>query len=273
MYDRIEHNSYNGYMILIKLIKDTIVKTNQIAIFWLGQAGFVIKDQNDTILAIDPYLTDCCERIYGFKRLSAKLISPDQLTPDLLLISHHHEDHLDVEAVPVMAKSSKMKIIGSKTAIHTCAAMGINNKTLYSMIPGDRIEVNDIFIEAIFADHGRLVPDAIGFVIDIHGIRVYYSGDTAYRPEILKTFNSFAPNISILPINGAYGNLNAYEASKLAKEIGSKIVIPCHYWTFKEHCSQNSNPLIFSEELSKQAPQCKIVFMAHGEGYIYTGGE
>lgn len=255
-------------MDLNRMIQETKPLNNQIALFWLGQAGFIIKDENDTIIAIDPYLTDCCERIYGYKRLTPKLISPEQLKPDLLFLSHQHEDHLDVDAVPVIASSSNAKIIGSETAMQVCAAIGVDKSRLTAMKAGAQVKFGSIVIEARFADHGESAPDAIGVTLDIHGIRVYYAGDTAYRPEKLDDINDFKPHIAILPINGAYGNMNAIEASDVAKCIGAKLVIPCHYWTFKEHCTQYGDPLRFSEELSTRAPQCKPVFMAQGERYI-----
>ena len=56
-----------------------------IAIFWLGQAGVVIKDSTGHTVAIDPYLTDCCERAFGFKCLSPKLISPSKMKVDIVV--------------------------------------------------------------------------------------------------------------------------------------------------------------------------------------------
>jgi L-ascorbate metabolism protein UlaG (beta-lactamase superfamily) len=49
----------------------------------------------------------------------------------------------------------------------------------------------------------------------------------------------FAVDVAILPINGraperrVAGNLNGPEAAKLAKAIGARLVIPCHYEMFE----------------------------------------
>ncbi len=49
----------------------------------------------------------------------------------------------------------------------------------------------------------------------------------------------FRPDIAILPINGdrperrVAGNFDGKEAAQLAKDIGAKIVIPCHYDMFE----------------------------------------
>ena len=48
-----------------------------------------------------------------------------------------------------------------------------------------------------------------------------------------------APDVALLPINGDHperrvaGNLNGREAATLAKNIGARLVIPCHYDLFE----------------------------------------
>ena len=68
----------------------------EIGIFWLGQAGFLLKNSKGEILAIDPYLSDAVERICGLKRMMMAVMEPEELNPDYVLISHHDEDHLDL---------------------------------------------------------------------------------------------------------------------------------------------------------------------------------
>ena len=36
---------------------------------WLGQAGFLILTSNGKKIAIDPYLSDSCNALVGFKRM------------------------------------------------------------------------------------------------------------------------------------------------------------------------------------------------------------
>lgn len=244
----------------------TKVGKGEIAIFWLGQAGFVIKDSDEKVIAVDPYLTDCCERIYGFKRLTPKLIAPHELEPDVLITTHHHEDHFDVDAVPIIMSSLKVKLIGSKTVVNKCIDMGIDREKLAALEAGDEIKVDDIAIKAVYADHGDLAPDAIGVLLEIKGIKLYFAGDTAYRPEKMQKAIDFKPDIAILPINGAYGNLNAVEAAKLARDTKAKVAIPCHFWTFKIH---RGDPQDFEDEMRKYAPDCMIKFMCQGEMFKY----
>ena len=50
-------------------------------------------------MVLDPYLTECGERIRGFKRLSPMLIAPEELAVDYYVTSHLHFDHFDYDAI------------------------------------------------------------------------------------------------------------------------------------------------------------------------------
>ena len=60
----------------------------ELVICWLGQAGFYLKDHEGTVFLIDPYFSNCGERIRGFKRLSAQLCGPEDIRPDYYCITH-----------------------------------------------------------------------------------------------------------------------------------------------------------------------------------------
>jgi len=254
-------------MELNKKIDNIKLEIKQIAIIWLGQAGFFIKDCRGNTVAIDVYLTDSCERVAGFKRLSPSLIEPDQLTVDALLITHNHADHLDVDAVPVMMANNDTILVGPESVFEDCDKMGIDKNRVRKINIGEELTVKEIQIKAVYADHGELAPDALGFLITIDGIRIYFTGDTAYRPENLTEAVKFKPDVIIPPINGAFGNLNSEEAAKLTKDTGAKVCIPCHFWTFREH---GSNPQAFYETMQVYASDCQTMFLTPGEVYIYS---
>ena len=75
----------------------------------------------------------------------------------------------------------------------------------------------------------------------------------------------------IVPINGQYGNMNAYEACKLGEAIMPKILIPCHFWMFLEHVSDNGtgDPAAFVSEGSKLPDSICAMVMAPGEFFKF----
>ena len=57
--------SSNNFM---KSIKRYEVNKNSIAIWTLGQNGFIIKDNDGTLVCIDPYLSNFCEETRNQKK-------------------------------------------------------------------------------------------------------------------------------------------------------------------------------------------------------------
>lgn len=44
-------------------VRGTRVEKDSAAVFWLGQAGFLIKTAEGRQIVIDPYFSDCVERL------------------------------------------------------------------------------------------------------------------------------------------------------------------------------------------------------------------
>jgi len=244
------------------------VPPGSIAFLWLGQAGFILKTSEDSIITIDPYLSDCCERLFGFKRLSPAVVLPEDLKSDLLLLTHEHADHFDIDSLPVLAGNTRMKIIGSPTAAEKCKEMHIIPEKILALSRGEEVSVGNIRIKGIFADHGDLAPDSIGFLLEVEGMKVYFAGDTAFRQKKIALSLGCNPDIAVLPINGMYGNLHSGQAVKLAKKIGAKKIVPCHFWTFMEHNGRHGDPLSFDRIIKKKYKAGSPVFLTPGEVQI-----
>lgn len=241
------------------------VEPGCIAVVWLGQAGFMIKNAKNAVITIDPYLSHCAEREFGFKRLSAAVINPEMLATDILIASHEHLDHFDVDSMPVLIRNTRRKIICSPAAAEECRKLNRDSGKIVSLAMGKQVSVEGTVITAVYADHGDLAPDSIGVLIDNGNYTIYYSSDTAYRPNEIAESLGCIPDCAILPINGMYGNLDAYEAALLAEKLHVTTVIPCHFWTFKEHNGENGDPLAFEAAMKKHHGKGKPVFLTPGK--------
>ncbi len=76
------------------------VPEKRLGVFFMGQAGVILKAPDNTLLAVDLYLSDCCERYFGFKRLMPKLVGVDDLRLDYVCATHAHFDHFDPDSIP-----------------------------------------------------------------------------------------------------------------------------------------------------------------------------
>ncbi len=257
---------------LNEIIKNTHVPPNNLAIFWLGQAGFIFKSASGKIIYIDPYLTEYVQRALpeygdGFKRLMPKMIEPEQVDADYVISTHSHQDHLDADALPGLLKNPRIHFIGAPDCQTIYEQNGVPAERFTILHLGETLELDDVHVTGVFADHGELTPDALGVLIEINGIKIWQVGDSAYRPD--KWLELFGQEIDVLipPINGAFGNLNAVDAAKLAYDAHPKIVIPCHFWMFAMHYG---SPAEFLSACESFAPQTKPMLMTQGECFMYS---
>ncbi len=244
----------------------------EIALFFIAQAGFCIKTSTGKRIFIDPYLSNACERLFGFKRMIPAVLGAEEVEADLYLVTHHHADHLDPDTMPVVVKNPSTMFIIAPDCKALLDELGLPTERYRVLRDGDDFHTDEISIRAIYADHGDLAPEAVGYFIEVDGIRIYHAGDTALRvQEILASLKS-PIDILIAPINGQYGNMNVEEACNLALEIKPKIVIPSHYWMFLEHVSENGagDPATFLKEASRFPENIKAKVMAPGEHFIYS---
>ena len=243
---------------LIHQLARTNVPQNQVAVFWLGQAGFLFKKSDGTLIAVDPYLSDCCERYFGFKRLMPHLIAADELQPDLLVITHAHYDHFDPDAVPQLLAGGGT-LLAAADCCAECERLGIPTQEKVRFLRvGDVARVQGSQITAMPCDHGEATPDALGLLLEIDGKRIYIAGDTCLRRDYFASPALQNLDLAILPINGAFGNMNETEAAEAASLIRPALTLPCHFWNFAEH---GGTPGVFAEEMQKRGLPYRLLSM------------
>lgn len=243
-------------------------RPGQTHIFSVGQAGYIIKSAEGQLLAIDLYLSDCVERIEGhkgFKRLLPKILSPYDLEFDCVICTHPHMDHFDMDSVPEMLSNGATRLFCSVECEKLVRQLDMEyyNTRITYVAPGESYDVGEFHIEFVNCDHGAGAPDAVGVVVSVDGKRIYEAGDTCLRLDRTDEIEAFGHlDVMIAPINGAYGNLNESECSRLAEALRPAVTVPCHYGMFASH---GGNPGRFYEIMKdKHLP---VLFMAQGEQY------
>jgi L-ascorbate 6-phosphate lactonase len=252
-------------------IRETQVEPGSLAIFWIAQAGFVYKTPRGQIIYVDPYLTESVGRLlkdvmYGFKRLTQTLIEPEEVEADLVVITHEHQDHFDVDTIPILARDTSIRFVGGPDCAPLFAEAGAPTDRVRIFHQGETIQYDGFTVTGVYADHGELAPNALGVLLQFGDIKVWQVGDSAYRPDRWQNMFGLGIDVLIPPINGAFGNLNGVEAAKLAADCAAKVTIPCHFWMFAEH---NGNPAQFLDAMKEYAPESAAMLMAQGECYVY----
>ena len=223
-------------------------------LWWLGQSGFLLG-WNDKYLLFDPYLSDSLTNKYAgtdkpHVRMSRRVVDPARLEfVDVVTSSHTHTDHLDRETLVALGHANPGLVLAAPSANFEfiCDRLsGEGPEAVNTFRDGYSEEVHGFNLTGVAAAHeerrheGRWGYDIyLGFVAQFGPFAVYHSGDTVLYDGLVERLRPFKIDVALLPINGrdserrVAGNLWGREAAWLAKEIGAKLVIPCHYDMFE----------------------------------------
>ncbi len=255
-------------MNMIDDVRDSIVPPGDLRLWWLAQAGFVFKTAGGQVVYLDPYLSDAVERLFGFKRLSLAPVAASDVRADLVLFSHEHADHLDPDAIPVIAANNpRCHFAGPACCTESLDQAGVSADRRTLMTAGGTYDLGGVTVHAFQADHGEMSPTALSMVMDFGGMRVLYSGDTALRPDLGAPAFALRPHIVLPCINGVFGNMDAASAAVYAELSGAGLIIPCHYWMFAE---QGGDVGEFVRACSRTCSDAKVALLTPGQGYSYS---
>lgn len=205
-----------------------IAGEKMLKIKWLGQSGYILNDGKQEI-CIDPYLSDVVNKVANRPRTREVPIEPKDLKSDVVICTHNHLDHIDIEAIPLMNKDDMLFLSPSENE-DVLRGLGVVNFKGFD--EGQSFEIGDFKLSAVFADHS---VTAIGVVVEYNGERLYFSGDTEYN----KKLESIVCDYMFICINGRLGNMNVTEAIKITNIINPTLVVPNHYDMFE---SNSENP-------------------------------
>ena len=235
-------------------------------LFFAGQAGFVIESASGCRMGIDLYLSNVVQEVEGhdgYKRLVPSVLEPDNCNLDVIIATHFHRDHFDVDSIPRLMNNDKTKLFAAYDCIQDVnESVFVKNRVIY-VKPGNSFRCGDFDLDFINCDHGTGAPQAVGVIISVDGKRILETGDTCLRLDRVDEYLSKGEiDVLIAPINGAYGNLNEEDCVSLAEALRAKMTIPCHYGMFASHHGDVGK--FYEKMLDKKLPFC---LMTMGEDY------
>ena len=243
----------------------------QLSIWWLGQAGFLLKGNRGPILAIDPYLSNDALRSHGIQRIMPIPMAPSKLPAGLVLISHWHADHLDPVTVRAQKDRTHVQVVGPPSCMYYCRGWGIPDSRLHAITTDQTIRFDGCEVRAVYARHmfpGALCEDAIGYLIDLGDVRIYHTGDTEYDVR-LRFLQEAHVDIMLTCINGAGNNLDTQEAAWFASRVKPRLLIPMHIGMF------DSDPICDLDEFiriySRLADDHHVVVPEVGKRILFKG--
>ncbi len=215
----------------------------RLAVTWVGHATMLVQ-MDDRYVLTDPVFTTL---IGGFSRRKVGVpLDPKSLPPlDAVLVSHVHFDHLSLGSLAAIEPKVRRLYMPEG---------GLEYLTDFSFDAVDlaRFETVDdrgLRITAVPVHHvgGRYGLDSTwshaftGYVVQYHGMTVYFAGDTAYSSsDFAATRRRFGHiDLALLPIAPMHPrtimhalHMDPDEALDAFRDLGAARMIPMHFDTF-----------------------------------------
>jgi L-ascorbate metabolism protein UlaG (beta-lactamase superfamily) len=240
-----------------------------IAIWWVGNAGWLIKSDN-LLIGTDLDLSND-------EKVQPPPITAEQLAGslDVAFVSHHHGDHCNVPTIRALAQGGRCLFVLPQPCLKEVAALGIAKDRIIVPEPLHPFDIKGIHVEPIHAIHGNQEftvltrePDFIeniahncGYVLNIQGKRFLHPGDSVLTEEHLGL-----KNIDVLFVSPTIHNMFTDRSMILINHLQPAYIFPQHFGTYQEteaeafwmHGYPDELKQHLSEELQKRYHKLKI---------------
>jgi len=215
---------------------------------WLGQSCMRISAPG-TVLYTDPVILD-----------------ENPPAADLILITHHHVDHCLPEFItPIRNEKTKLAAF-HESYVKYCAQ---DIKGVRTVKVGQTIELAGAMItgtEAYTKRGFHIRGEGCGFLIELSGQRIYFSGDTTRIPEMSGLGKVDA---AIMPIADNASAIDMKDIAEAVREMKPRLFIPVHYTPFDEPEPKITADMFFSKDpafFTKKEDPARIASLLEGSG-------
>ena len=260
------------------------VAAGTVAVTFINHATFLLRFAEGVVLT-DPIFSERCSPVAwaGPKRARRPGVAlADLPSPDLVLLSHNHYDHMDLASLRQIRQVHSPRFVTTLANARTLASAGIEATELDWW---ERVDVGALRITATPARHfsARTPLDRnrslwAGFMIGVAGGQALFAGDSGAGPhwaDIRETLG--APGLALLPI-GAYEprwfmqpvHMNPDEAVQAHLALAARRSIGMHFGTFQLTDEAIDAPLLALAEATAGLAADAFQTLGFGETRVFA---
>jgi N-acyl-phosphatidylethanolamine-hydrolysing phospholipase D len=210
----------------------------------VGHATVLIQI-DDKLILTDPVFTDTVGQ--ASKRLVEPGLDPEDLPPvDAVIISHMHFDHLSLGSLSMIEPKVRMLLVPQGGLVYVPNyAFDANEVPTWTAWSNGDLRITSVPVRhsgfRYGADQEWMKTSFTGYVIEYHGLSVYFGGDTAYQREDFESTRQRFPSldlalIPIAPIEPRAfmesKHVDPVEAVQAFFDLGALRMMPIHFDTF-----------------------------------------
>ncbi|MBF0118650.1 MAG: MBL fold metallo-hydrolase [Desulfobacterales bacterium] len=193
--------------------KETIkTKSGDVEITFIGHGSLILKF-NEKLIYIDPF-----SKLADYSKMPKA---------DMIVITHHHQDHLDTAALKNI-RTEKTIVIYSKMCEGKVERGKVMNNGDVQTVMGIKIKAVPAYNIVHKRDDGKFYHpkgEGNGYVLTFGDKNIYIGGDTENIPEMNELKNI---NYAFLPMNLPY-TMTPEMVADAAKSFKPDVLYPYHY--------------------------------------------
>ena len=235
---------------------------NHLQVTYIGNAGFMITTNHKKVI-IDGLFRGF-DGIYTLpediqNKLALAQAPFDNI--DLILVTHNHRDHFSSGLVAQHLQNDPTTVLAALPSITGQFPNYTDRLVAFDPTPeepGDN-NIDGIQVEALALTHGPGQPENIGFVVEVEGFKLFFSGDvdlTHVSYEVFRSYKLPEKKLDIAFIQHFYLTDIPEEQQFIKQGIAAKYLIPTHYFyttpPFNRETVKTFYPdaILFDSELS-----------------------
>jgi L-ascorbate metabolism protein UlaG (beta-lactamase superfamily) len=196
--------------VLLITVAPAAAADNLVTIRWHGQSFFEIISPAGVRVVIDPHA------IENYGRIS--------VTADLVLLSHFHNDHTQVNVVENIKKAKVLTALKDEK--------GDGRRVDWNTVDE---KLKDVTVRSVGTFHDNVNGLERGkngvFVIDVAGLKIVHLGDLGHSLTMEQLRQIGPVDVLMVPVGGVY-TLNGLDAAGVVEQLKPKrFVIPMHFGT------------------------------------------
>lgn len=227
----------------------------RLAVLWAGHATMLIQ-MDDKLILTDPFLTSSVGMISV--RLQEAGLDPATLPPlDAVVVSHMHFDHLSLGSLDLIERQTRRLYVPRGGTIYLPNyEFSVRELGTWESDDASGVRITAVPVKHVGFRYGAdghwMTGSFTGYVLEYHGLTVYFAGDTAYDRQRFRATAERFPGIDlalvpIAPIHPRgfmkHTHVDPPEALRAFLDLGATTMVPMHYDTLINGFDSSGEPL------------------------------
>ena len=224
------------------VLKEIQAHHQGLAVWWIGNGGWLIKSDN-LLIGTD---LDLQTNDREYPKLQPPPVAAEQLAGelDVEFVTHDHGDHCNPQTIQALARGTRTTFVLPRSCVKEVERLNIPKERLVVPEPLHPFDVKGVHVEPIHAIHGNQdftvltrEPDFVdkiahncGYVFNLGGKRFLEPGDSKV---LYRRASGELKNIDVLFVSPTIHNMYTDRSMILINRLQPAYIFPQHFGTYQ----------------------------------------